>query len=265
MRIRLYVAACYGLAAIALSGFVDAMPARAFDETVGGQLEAETDRGMLAASILHTSVDATIRGDRAEVHLHQVFSPLPAGTEAATFFLPLGDGARVKTIEIAQGTQFERWDPEGGTAPGISAPRMFSQQLQLTGASLVEITVLYTQPVRINEGVHTLVLPVANIPGGTFAPPILEAEYQDLQEYLCGEVSGLPEVSSDSIEIFVTLDQRALFEIYSDTHAIDVTAVEHGTIVELAPAVQVDNRTFVLSYVPQDIEATVVAQVDGSK
>lgn len=264
MSIRLYVAACYGAAAVLLSGFADAMPPRAFDERIGGQLEAETDRGIVAAEVLHTSVDAQVRDGMAEVSLYQVFSELPYGIDAASYLLPLGTGAVLQSIEVSQGARIERRVLRPVMRPASDA-QMFVQDLILEGERLTEITVSYQQPVEVQDGVHRLVLPVATVPGGLIVPDGSEPEFADLPEYLCGETMEIPQQASNWVEVMIWLDQPDLREIYSDSHQIDVTPVKGGTIIELTPTRRIDNRTFLLSYVPVDPAATVVAHADRSK
>lgn len=267
MSIRLTIAAVYGAAAIVASGFAEAMPERAYDETLGGQLEARLADGYVTAELLHTDIDARIVNDLAEIHLRQVFAGMGHGASDVTYLLPMGAGAEVIAIEVAEGTRIERraLDP----VP-TQAPRMFAQNLDLGGEMPVEITVIYRQPMRMPGGERTLVLPIATMPGGAIRDEFsLEdtssPEYADLPEYLGGELVDRQMISHDRIDVTLVVDAKSLAGVYSDTHAIDVTATADARVIELAPSQPIVNQTFVLNFDPIDSVGTVVAHADRSR
>lgn len=270
MSIRLYIAAFYGAAAMVASGFADAAPLRAYDENIGGQLEAELADGVVLAEVIHTDIDAQIRDNVAEVQLRQVFSGLGAGATDATYLLPLGAGVEVIAIEVAEGTRVERKSIAAQAGPSFAGPRMFSQDLNLVGRDRVEVTLIYRQPVPNNRDTRSIVLPIATLPGGDFAHEIWDIagasyEFADLPEYLGGEMVEPSVLSPDRVNVRVSIEHDAFAGIYSDTHEIDVTAVEGARIVEFADAAPVINRTFVLNYVPTGTGTTLVAQADRSQ
>lgn len=270
MSIRLYIAAFYGAAAMVASGFADAMPLRAYDETIGGQLEAESGDGVVLADVIHTDIDAQIRNNVAEVQLRQVFSGLGAAASDATYLLPLGAGVEVIAIEVAEGTRIERKSIGAQSFADVATPRMFSQDLNLVGGNQVEITLIYRQPVHHSGDTRSLILPIATVPGGTVENDFSEvtmtsAEFADLPEYLGGEMIEPSSLNADRINMRISIQHDAFAGIYSDTHAIDVTAFEGGRVVELAEAEPVANRTFVLNYRPTTADTTLVAQADRSQ
>jgi hypothetical protein len=63
----------------------------------------------------------------------------------------------------------------------------------------------------------------------------------------------------------ISIQHDAFTGIYSDTHAIDVTAFAGGRVIELAQTEPVANRTFVLNYRPATVDTTLVAQADRSQ
>ena len=270
MSIRLYIAAFYGAAAMVASGFADAAPLRAYDENIGGQLEAELADGVVLADVIHTDIDAQIRDNMAEVQLRQVFSSLGSAATDATYLLPLGAGVEVIAIEVAEGNRVERKSIAALAGPAFSGPRMFSQDLNLVGQDRVEITLIYRQPVQSHTDRHSIVLPIATVPGGSFAHEIWDIsdaslEFADLPEYLGGEVIEPSMLRPDSVNVRVSIEHDSFAGIYSDTHEIDVTAVEGARVVEFADATAVANRTFVLNYVPTGTSTTLVAQADRSQ
>lgn len=270
MSIRLYIAAFYGAAAMVASGFADAAPLRAYDENIGGQLEAELADGVVLAEVIHTDIDAQIRDNVAEVQLRQVFSGLGVAATDATYLLPLGAGVEVIAIEVAEGKRVERKSIAEQAGPMFSGPRMFSQDLNLVGRDRVEITLIYRQPVQSNSDTRSIVLPIATLPGGDFAHEIwgldeTSTDFADLPEYLGGEMIRPSNLGPDSVNVRVSIEHDAFSGIYSDTHEIDVTAVEGARVVEFADAASVANRTFVLNYVPTETATTLVAQADRSQ
>ena len=275
MSIRLYVAAMYGVAAVVAAGVADAMSTRAYDESAGGQLEVQLPDGFANAEVLHTDVEARIRDGVAEIRMRQLFSGVEGQAQAATYLLPLGQGADVVAIEVAEGSRIERKViSDFMPVTGSGAPRMFSQELNLSGASPVEITLTYIQPVPVAGDTHSLVLPIAMLPGGKVDDPLFEvaglsAEYADLPEYLCGELMVPDALGLDRVTVSVSIDHASLAGIYSDTHEIDVTAVPGGRMIELSRSGPVANRSFVLDYVPAGPKPengiTVVAHADGSR
>ena len=270
MSIRIYVAAFYGAAAIVASGIADAGSTRAYDEYAGGQLEASMGDHLIAADVLRTDVDATIRDGIAEIQMRQVFSGLGAGASDATYLLPLGKDANVIAIEVAEGSRVERKQIDDFGAFGSGAPRMFAQDLSLQGSSPVEITLIYRQPVSTYEDTHRLVLPIAVLPGGDIGDGMFETadlspEYADLPDYLCGELTMPDALGSDRVSVSVSIDATSFAGIYSDSHAIDVTAIETGRVIELSPSEPIANRSFVLDYVPAGPAITIVAQAGRSQ
>ena len=270
MRIRLYIAAAYAIAAIVASGFADASPIRAYDESIGGQLETEIAGGVVLADVIRTDVEARIRDNVAEVHLRQIFASIGAEAVGATYLLPLGSGAEVIAIEVAEGTRVERKSVGTRSAPVQAWPRMYSQALRLEGGSTVEVTLIYRQPVLRREDVHSIALPIATIPGGIFSNAVLELEsdqpeFADLPEYLGDAMTTPAPLTPGQVNLRVFIEHDSFAGIHSDTHAIDVTAVAGARVIELAPSVPVANRTFVLDYVPVHPATTLMAHADRSQ
>lgn len=263
MRIRMYIAAFYGVAAIAVSGFAEAMNTRSWDETIGGQLETVSDDGMVSAEVLLTDLDVRIRDDVAEIHLRQVFSPL-RGTGDTFYLLPVSPGTEIIAMEITQGAKVQHRGPEAAGQPTTRA-YMFSQNLTLTSDMPVDITLIYRQPVRIDGDVHSITLPVATASDSWASTESVHPEFEDMPEYLYGESVLSELLDRDRIDISVSIDHPEFREIYSDSHAIDVTAIEGGRIVELAAAAPVVNRAFTLSYVPEQSGMTQVANVERNR
>lgn len=267
MSIRSYIAAVYGAAAIVVSGFADAEPLRAYDENIGGQLEAQTDDGVVLSDVVHTDVDARITGDMAEVHLRQVFTSLGDGVAQATYLLPLAAGVEVIAIEVAEGTRIERKSIGASSMPVQVWPRMFSQTLNLTGAASVEITLIYRQPVQRRGDLHSIALPISVLPGGQFSNDLLDLSpdgeaFADLPEYLGNGWFEPSYLVPNRVDLRVSIQHDAFSDIYSDTHEIDVTALEGARVIELAASAPVANRTFVLEYRPIHRNTTLVAQAE---
>lgn len=263
MRIRMYIAAIYGVAAVAASGLSEALTMRTHDEALGGQLEVVSEAGTHAAEVLQTDFDVRIRGDVSEVHLRQIFAPL-SGAGDATYYLPIAEQTELVAIEIAQGARIQRRGL-ASTGRAAAASHMFSQDLKLAGDLPVGITLIYRQPVRIDEAVHSITLPIAGLRDGWTPTEFVHPEFEDLPEYLRGETMLTEPLNRSRIDIRVSIDRPALQEIYSDSHEIDVTAVEGGRIVELAAGEYVANRAFTLTFVPDETGMTQVANIERTR
>lgn len=273
MSIRLTIAAVCGAAVMVASGFADAMPQRAYDETVGGQLEAKLADGYVAAELLHTDIDARVLNNIAEVHIRQVFAGMGSAASDATYLLPLGAGAEVIAIEVAEGTRVERKAlDQAPERPGLP-PRMFIQDLVLGGDVPVEITLIYRFPIQKQGESRAVVLPITTLPGGSIDDALLSVdqdspEYADLPAYLGGEVIAPKQLTHDRINLTLTFENPPFAGVYSDTHAIDITATQDARIVELAPSQPIANRTFVLKFETAETaetDATIVAHADRSR
>lgn len=263
MRIRMYIAAIYSVAAVAASGFSEALTMRTYDEAIGGQLEVVSGEGTHSAEILRTDVDVRIRGEVSEVHLRQLFAPL-GGASDATYYLPVAEQTELVAIEIAQGTKIQR-KGLAGTERATAGSRMFSQDLKLAGDLPVDITLIYREAVRIDGAAHSITLPIASATDGWIPTEFFHAEFEDIPEYLRGDTLPNGLLDRDRIDISVSIDQPALREIYSDSHEIDVTAIEGGRVVELAAGQHIANRSFTLTFIPDENGMTQVANIERTR
>lgn len=263
MRIRMYIAAFYGAAAVAASGFVEAMTMRAYDETIGGQLEILSDEGTLSAEVLVTDFDVSIRDNIAEVQLRQVFAPMGDAGDA-TYLLPVSPLTELVAMEISQGTKVQR-KALTATEAVLPDPKTFSQDLNLAGALPVEITMIYRLPVHVDGTFHSITLPTAVAPGGWTEFKPVDFEFEDMPEYLCGEKVLSEALDRERIDIAIVIEGTEFSEIYSDSHEVDITAIEGGRFVELATAEYVANHAFTLTFVPNETGMTQVANVERTR
>ncbi|MEM9060050.1 MAG: hypothetical protein AAGD13_06270 [Pseudomonadota bacterium] len=269
MRMRIYVAALYGAAALVASSLAEAMPPIAYDEGLGGQLEAYDATGTVLAEMVRADVDVRIQDGIATVQMRQVFSGLGEAARASTYLMPLGADTDVIAIEVAEGSRIQRLALDGPELP-LGTPWMFAQDLNLKGDGPVEVTLIYRQPVAVDGEMHSLALPISVLPpdpDGPMLPGVvgIADDLSDLPEYLCGEALLTTAIPRDRIELTVSIAADHLAEIWSDTHDIDVIAFQGGRIVELALDSEVANRTFVLEYRTTNPAVTVVAQAERSR
>ncbi|MBS7457864.1 marine proteobacterial sortase target protein [Coralloluteibacterium stylophorae] len=270
--------------ALMLIGLATALRAQAAEE--GLQLRGG-DGAWTDAVVLETAVDYRIRGLVAEVRVHQTYRNDSSTWVEGRYLLPLPEDAAVGALTVHVGERViegeirEKAEAEAmyaaaaasGRAAGLveqNRPNLFRTAVaNIAPGEVVDLEVGYWQPVRVEDGVFSVALPLTLTP--RYAPAVACGEdCADAESLPAAAASaGLGNADPPTASIDVDLDAGLpLARVWSATHAVTATR-EAGAAwhVALADEVVAGDRAFELRWQPEPSRtvrrATFTETVDG--